>query len=226
MGGMTAETSQTPLSVLLRSLPVFAGPLAEFDPESAPDQPDALFVTWLGEAVAAEVPEPHAMTLSTCDAAGVPDARVLILKDLDAAGWWFATSSASAKGRQLDQRPAAALTFYWPLIGRQVRVRGTVVRASAERSAADFRARSEGARAIALAGRESAPLESRAECAAAVEQSRARLAEHPDLVSEHWTRYAVAPDQVEFWQADKDREHTRVLYRRTPDGWARELLWP
>lgn len=66
----------------------------------------------------------------------------------------------------------------------------------------------------------------RAECAAAVEQSRARLAEYPDLVSEHWTRYAVAPDQVEFWQADKDREHTRVLYRRTPDGWARELLWP
>ncbi|MFD3808599.1 pyridoxamine 5'-phosphate oxidase family protein [Streptomyces sp. NPDC058619] len=39
-------------------------------------------------------------------------------------------------------RPRAALTFYWPLQERQVRVRGTVESASAEQSAADPLARS------------------------------------------------------------------------------------
>ncbi|MDT7765877.1 MAG: pyridoxamine 5-phosphate oxidase [Mycobacterium sp.] len=55
------------------------------------------------------------MTLSTCDACGVPDARILILKAVDDQGWWFATSRAGAKGSQLDEHQAAALTFYWPL---------------------------------------------------------------------------------------------------------------
>jgi pyridoxine/pyridoxamine 5'-phosphate oxidase len=30
----------------------------------------------------------------------------------------------------------------------------------------------------------------------------------------------------EFWQADRDRRHVRLRYRRAGDGWARELLWP
>ena len=58
----------------------------EFDTVTLPSEPAELFGRWLGEAVDHGVPEPHAMTLSTCDADGHPDARVLILKDLDDAG--------------------------------------------------------------------------------------------------------------------------------------------
>ena len=63
------------------------------------------------------------MTLSTVDAAGVPDTRVLILKDVDAGGWHFAISTVSRKGADLAAHPVAALTFYWPEVVRQVRVR-------------------------------------------------------------------------------------------------------
>jgi pyridoxamine 5'-phosphate oxidase len=31
---------------------------------------------------------------------------------------------------------------------------------------------------------------------------------------------------VEFWQGDKQRNHTRLNYRSVEDGWLRELLWP
>ena len=166
------------------------------------------------------------MTLSTCDAGGVPDARILILKDVDEQGWWFATSRVSAKGSQLDEHPAAALTFYWPVQARQVRVRGPVVTGAPERSAADFLARGSSARAIALTGKESQPLADRATCLSAVQVSQARLVAEPDLVLTSWQAYAVDADVVEFWQGDKDRLHTRVQYTRDGREWSHHLLWP
>ncbi|EFV13820.2 pyridoxine/pyridoxamine 5'-phosphate oxidase [Segniliparus rugosus] len=211
---------------LLRSLPVFAGVVRDFDVADVPDDPEALFAAWLRDAVEHGAAEPHAMTLSTVDADGSPDARVLILKDLDDGGWWFATSATSAKGRQLADCPVAALTFYWPEVGRQVRVRGPVVEGSAERGAADFRSRGSAARAVALASRESQPLADRAACEEAVAAARQWLSADPTLVAEGWRVYAVAARSVEFWQADKDRQHARVRYAREADGWSRALLWP
>lgn len=105
-----------------------------------------LFLGWLWEAVEAGVPDPHAMTLSTVAEDGGPDTRVLILKNVDGADWQFAVHVGSPKGRQLADQPRVALTFYWPLRGCHVWVRGTVESASAEQSAAvlarsPFRAR-------------------------------------------------------------------------------------
>ena len=66
------------------------------------------------------------MTLSTVDPAGRPSARVLILRFQEAGCWAFASGSGSRKGKELANTPWAALTFYWPALGRQVRVRGPV----------------------------------------------------------------------------------------------------
>jgi pyridoxamine 5'-phosphate oxidase len=211
----------------LRSLPVFGGLLTELDPDTVPAGPHDLFTQWLHDAVEAGVPEPHAMTLSTCDPDGTPDARVLILKDLDERGWWFASNAASAKGQQLASRSSAALSFYWPQLGRQVRIRGPVTTGTPAQNATDFRARATTARAVALAGHESQPLRDRADCLDAVDTARAQLARDPDLVSPTWTTYAVGARTVEFWQADKDRLHTRIQYQRDDaTTWRRRLLWP
>jgi pyridoxamine 5'-phosphate oxidase len=211
---------------LLRSLPVFSGVIGDFDLDALPADPADLFTRWLQEAVDEGVTEPHAMTVSTVDPTGMPDARTLILKDLDAEGWWFATSADSPKGLQLSRRPVAALTFYWPSVARQVRVRGSVSTGSADTSAADFRSRGRAARAVALASRESEPLTDRATCAQAVADAAARLAGEPDLVAPSWQAYAVVADTVEFWSADKDRQHTRVRYRCHNNTWTHTLLWP
>jgi pyridoxamine 5'-phosphate oxidase len=211
---------------LLRSLPVFAESGGDFDTVTLPDEPTELFGRWLREAVEAGVPEPHAMTLSTCDGEGNPDARILILKNLDEQGWWFATNAESAKGNQLAAHPAAALTFYWPTVARQVRVRGPVVAGSADLNAADFLSRRPDARAVALASAESKPLESRAACELAVADANERLVGDPGLVSPTWQVYIVAAQTVEFWQGDVDRMHTRVRYHRLPDRWEHTLLWP
>jgi pyridoxamine 5'-phosphate oxidase len=222
-----AMTGIRALREVLRELPVLTAVPPPFDLDQVPADPTALFVEWLDGAIEMGVAEPHAMTLSTIDADGAPDARVLILKDVDHRGLWFATSAASRKGRQLEPRPVAAVTFYWPALGRSVRVRGRVTAASPERSAADFRARGLGARAVALATQESRPLASLDECAAAVTTARTVLATDPALVSPEWTLYVVTPEEVEFWQADADRQHTRLCYTRDTDaGWQHGLLWP
>ena len=55
--------------------------------------------------------------------------------------------SRSLKAADLSSNPVAALTFHWPQPVRQVRVRGIVVADPPEVAAADFPARSPGARA-------------------------------------------------------------------------------
>src|SRR4029079_15349394 len=46
---------------------------------------------WLGEAVAAGLPEPNAMVLATADGTGAPSARTVLLKGLDEEGLVFYT---------------------------------------------------------------------------------------------------------------------------------------
>ncbi|GII59763.1 oxidase [Planotetraspora thailandica] len=224
---MSKDTSRD-VRAWLRSLEVFAGPLATFDPAAAPDEPVDLFLSWLTEAVDAELPDPHAMTVSTVDEHGEPWARVLILKNVDVDGWQFAVHADSPKGHQLAVRPSAALTFYWAALGRQVRVRGPVIAEPADRGAADFLARSVPARAEALLGLQSRHLADIAERDRVIDKWRSRVEQEPDLVAEAWTLYTLVPVAIEFWQADKSRVHTRLSYERTAAKapWQRHLLWP
>jgi pyridoxamine 5'-phosphate oxidase len=134
------------MAAWLRSIPSLTGTPPEQDAEPLPDAPEALFERWIRQAVDAGVVEAHGATLATVDADGIPDARTLILKGLGPEGWAFAGPRASAKGAQLAAQPAAALNFWWPAVLRAVRVRGRVVEASTEESAADLAARSAAAR--------------------------------------------------------------------------------
>ncbi|MEU6403078.1 pyridoxal 5'-phosphate synthase [Streptomyces sp. NPDC046985] len=200
--------------------------LPAFDPETAPETPLPLFANWFAEAVAAGEREPHTVSLATSDEEGLPDARIVILHGADAEGWSFATHDDSRKGRQLDARPYAALVFYWPLLGRQVRLRGPVAAAPHEQSRADLHARSTGALAAALTGRQSEVLGSLDDLSRASEAAWEQARRAPETDAPSWTLYRLAPAEAEFFQGDPDRRHVRLRYRRTPDGWRRELLWP
>jgi pyridoxamine 5'-phosphate oxidase len=210
----------------LRAIRVFDGNLPAFDVEQVPDHPATLFTIWLTEAIDAGIAEPHVAVLSTVDGAGHADARALILKDVDEDGWWFASSSAGPKGAQLANNPWAALTWYWPGRGRQVRLRGEVRRGSQDDSAKDFLARATGGRAEALVGRQSQHLVNRGDLTAALAQAEADIVANPDLVAEDWTRYALRAREVQFFQGNPDRQHTRVRYQFSGATWSHSLLWP
>ncbi|GAA3535009.1 pyridoxal 5'-phosphate synthase [Amycolatopsis ultiminotia] len=211
--------------VSLRGWPSFPEQLPDFDPGAAPERPDDLFLAWLTEA-GEHVLAPHAVTLSTVDDDGAPDARVVILKDVGPDGWAVATSSESPKGRQLGANPRAALTFFWPGRGRQVRARGVVMPASAEVSADDFLARPPASKVEAYVGHQSQVLPDPGQLTDAAAEAERWVAQHPDTAPETWTRYLIQPSTVEFWQAAHDRRHLRLRYRRDGSSWVRERLWP
>lgn len=197
--------------------------------DALPADPVTLFLTWLEDAVVAGVVEPHAATLSTVDESGAPDARTLLLKDVTERGWWFSSDLRSPKARQLEARPAAALTFYWREQGRQVRVRGGVERGDVGVTARDFLERSVTARAVAAASRQSEILMNVVEYDEAVRAAAADMEADRMLVSETWQAWCLVPATVEFWHADPGRRHLRVRYRRTPGGdagWRTDALWP
>ncbi|MFH9423021.1 pyridoxal 5'-phosphate synthase [Streptomyces sp. NPDC017529] len=229
-----ADTSGERFRALLRSLRVWDCELPAIDPDPshAPAHPLPLFRQWLREAAEAGVPEPHTMSLATADADGDPNVRTVMLHDADERGWHFATHRGSRKGRDLAARPRAALGFYWPALGRQVRVRGRVAEAGPEESAADLHRRSPGALAAALVGHQSEVLDSYADLERASAAAWDRARREPDAPVPSWTLYVLAPDEVEFFQGDARRRHVRINYRyrgRDNDGdgvWARELLWP
>ncbi|MFJ8593853.1 pyridoxal 5'-phosphate synthase [Streptomyces sp. NPDC093598] len=222
------------LHELLRSLRVWdpeVTNLPSFEPATAPAAPLPLFAEWFAAAVAAGQTEPHTMSLATSDESGLPDVRIVMLHGADAGGWSFASHAGSRKGRHLAGRPYAALGFYWPVLGRQVRVRGPVSAAPSEEAQGDLHARSTGALAAALTGRQSEVLPSLDDLARASESAWERASREPEAPVPSWTLYRLRAEEVEFFQGDERRRHVRLRYRRegqeaAGERWSRELLWP
>jgi pyridoxamine 5'-phosphate oxidase len=201
------------------------GPFPSFDIEKASEYPYQLFLEWFDEAVNNGVHGPHTMTLSTIDCNGSPDSRVLILKDVDEYGWYFASSSQSSKGKQMDANPNVALNFYWSLLGKQVRIRGKVSKMDEEMSAKDFLKRGTVAKAISLIGKQSSILETPCDVDEALVNQLHRIRKNPTLVYPFWTLYKVMAEEVEFWQADEERKHTRLRYSLEGGKWYKKRLW-
>lgn len=212
----------------MRAAPVLAGPLPRFDPGDAPDAPGPLFAAWMDAALADGVPEPHVMTLSTASAAGTPSGRVLMLRGLDTAdcSYVFASDSRSPKGRDLADNPLAALTWYWPAHGRQIRMAGPVTVLGEEATRQDFLGRGETARVGGFTGRMSAPLTGPEEYERERRAALRLVTDQSDRVPATHTVYRLRAREAEFFQADPARFHLRVRYARQPHGWTRTLLWP
>ena len=195
---------------------------------TAADDPLRLFTAWLNEATETEPRDPTAMTLATVDADGAPNARMVLLKGADERGFVFFTNTESAKGRELDGQPSAALVFHWKSSNRQVRVRGPVERVTSEEADTYFATRPKQAQIGAWASKQSSPLESRLafEKAVALFAVKYALGEVPR--PPHWSGYRIVPTQIEFWQERPFRLHDRVEFRRAgPSGaWAKTRLYP
>ncbi|MEC3998569.1 pyridoxamine 5'-phosphate oxidase family protein [Actinacidiphila sp. DG2A-62] len=227
--GDGAAERDAELLARMRAAPVLAGELPRFDPGDAPAAPGPLFARWLERALADRLPEPHVMTLSTAGPGGEPGARVLMLRGVDSAdcAFLFASDARSPKGRDLAANPRAALTFYWPGHGRQIRLTGPVAVLGPEAARQDYLGRSPASRAAGFTGRQSAPLSGPEEYERATREARAHVAADPAAVPATHTVYRLRAREAEFFQADPARGHLRLRYARTADGgWDRTLLWP
>jgi pyridoxamine 5'-phosphate oxidase len=207
----------------LRQLPSVTAEFPYFDTDRAPDEPLALLIEWLEAAIEGGVLQPHAMSIATATVDGHPSNRTLLLKDVDAKSVWFASLSSGPKGLELSENPEAALVLYWREQGRQIRLVGTVEEGPRAVSERDFLQRQPSARARAIAGRQSEPIE---DFDLHLRPALKKLEADPDFVPVDWVAYRLSPWSVEFWQAERERDQVRLRYLREHAGWVKDLLWP
>jgi pyridoxamine 5'-phosphate oxidase len=184
------------------------------------------FQTWIDEVRANGVSEQDAisMTLATAAKTGEPDARIVLLKSFDDRGFVFYTNYQSRKAKELSDNPRACLLFYWAQLWRQVRIEGTVEKASDEDSDEYFQSRPTGSKLGAWTSNQSEVIASR-------EVLEVRFAELQERFGDnvprppHWGGYRVKPNAIEFWQGQENRLHDRLRYRLQQDGsWLIERL--
>ena len=189
------------------------------------DDPIEQFRDWY-ERAEQEVPLAQAMTLATVDADGAPDARMVLLKGYGPEAFRFFTNFDSAKGRQLEAVPRAALVLYWRELDRQVRVRGPVKRLPEADSDEYFASRPRDSQIGAWASPQSESLRDREALDARVHEIEERFSDGGVPRPRFWGGYALRPEEIEFWQGQAGRLHDRFVYTREADGWRLERLAP
>jgi pyridoxamine 5'-phosphate oxidase len=181
------------------------------------------FSLWMEDVVAAGLPEPNAMVLTTLGnpasagspAGDGPRARTVLLKSHDDSGFIFYTNRTSRKGRDLAANPRCCALFPWYALGRQVTVEGTARPLSTQESEPYYHSRGRGSQIGAWASRQSTVLSSRAVLDERVARLEARWPEGTEVpMPDFWGGYLITPDTVEFWQSGQSRLHDRLRYTR------------
>lgn len=193
--------------------------LHTLDEASVAADPFEQFSKWMEEAIAAEVPEPTAMTLSTADGHGRPSSRIVLLKGYDKRGFRFFTNYESRKGRELLNNPFCSLHFFWPELERQVDIAGEASRLSREESEAYFTTRPLASRIGAWASAQSSRLRDRGELEDRALEIARRYPDGDVPLPPFWGGFVVEPSAFEFWQGRASRLHDRICHEKSQTGW-------
>lgn len=190
-----------------------------------PDDPINLFQRWFHEAEEmGNGGEVNAMTVSTIGLDGFPKSRVVLLKKFSEEGFVFFTNYHSEKGKAIAANPNVCLSFFWPVMERQVIIKGTAEKTSETVSDNYFDSRPEGSRLGAIASDQSETIPSREYIDGKLQELEKSI---PDIKRpDHWGGYIVKPVEVEFWQGRPNRLHDRIRYKLSTIDWEISRLAP
>jgi pyridoxamine 5'-phosphate oxidase len=181
------------------------------------ENPIAQFTLWMDQAIAAQTPDPSAMTVATVDKSGQPSQRIVLLKQLDDRGFVFFTNLNSRKAEELKQNPKISLHFPWHFLERQVKVCGTAEQLSVSEVLKYFVTRPRDSQLGAWASHQSRPISSRALLLQQFDAMKHKFSQGEIPVPDFWGGFRVKPHQIEFWQGGAARLHDRFQYNLQPD---------
>ena len=200
--------------------------LRSFLEAEAASNPFVQFTEWWNDALASNIDEVNAMTLATVNAAGKPSARIVLLKGMSEQGYEFYTNYESHKAKEMAANSNVALVFFWKELERQIRIEGTVRKASEDVSDIYFNSRPEESRIGAWSSPQSKIIPSRETLEKNVLDIKDKFEGKEITRPTFWGGYTVEPILFEFWQGRSNRLHDRIEYVQNETGWIKIRLAP
>ena len=198
----------------------------DFSEKTVDQNPFVQFNAWYSDHLRSGVAIPEAMTLATAFADGRVSARTVLLKGFNESGFVFFTNYKSRKGNQLSSNPYAALLFYWPESGRQIRMEGTTEIISEKESELYFNTRPRESQLSAWASQQSSVITDRKYLDDSYKYFKDKFNEVSVPKPLHWGGFRLSPEWFEFWQNGLFRLHDRLTYTKKKAIWVIERLAP
>jgi pyridoxamine 5'-phosphate oxidase len=198
----------------------------ELSRESLASDPFAQFKLWMDQALAADIIDPTAMSLSTLGADGKLWSRMVLLKGFDHRGLVFYTNLGSRKALDIDSNSQVCLHFPWLQMDRQVIVAGRAERLGDAEVEKYFASRPRASQLAAWASQQSTPIESRQQLQQQYDALEQKYTGAEIPLPNFWGGYLVVPSEMEFWQGGENRLHDRFRYALSGDQWQITRLSP
>jgi pyridoxamine 5'-phosphate oxidase len=194
--------------------------------ESVDPNPFTQFDIWYREHLSSGIAIPDSFSLGTAAAGGNVSVRTVLLKDFGEEGFVFFTNYHSRKSLQLSSNKNAAMLFYWPESGRQVRIEGIVVRVPEAYSDSYFNTRPRESQLSAWASNQSTVIPDRSYLEKKYEYYKEKFSGAEVVRPSHWGGFRIIPSWFEFWSNDEFRLHDRITYSRENEVWVIKRLAP
>ncbi len=184
------------------------------------------FDLWYRERLESGIEIPNAVSLATSTPNGKVSVRTILLKGYDDQGFAFFTNYNSRKASDLLSNHRAAMLFYWPESGRQVRIEGVTIRIPEEESDEYFKTRPRESQIAAWASDQSSVIPDRQYLEREFESYKAIFSEKEVERPEYWGGFRLIPTWFEFWQERAFRLHDRLTYTKKENKWIIQRLAP
>lgn len=188
--------------------------------------PIVQFGSWFREQLTTDIEIPDTVSLGTSSAEGKVSVRTVLLKGFNESGFVFFTNYNSKKGQQLSSNRRAALLFYWPESGRQVRIEGVANKVTEEESASYFKTRPRESQLASWASEQSTVIPDRQYLESRYGFFTEKFNSIPVEKPPHWGGFRLVPEWFEFWENGDFRLHDRLTYSKRKGLWVIERLAP
>ena len=168
----------------------------------------------------------NGMTVSTVGEDQRPSSRVVLLKKFTDDGLFFYTNYKSKKGQDISKNNNVSVNFWWRELQVQIRISGTISKASRQESEEYFNLRPKGSRISAIVSKQSEEIDSFESFQKKVEEAINSLEEKDIKLPDHCGMYKIIPNQIEIWKEGEFRRHERTLFKLEGKKWFKSYLSP
>ena len=181
----------------------------------------------LEEAESANLVDWNAMNIASVDQMNQPSSRMVLLKKISDDGLVFYTNYNSRKGKEIELNPKVAVNFWWRELKKQIRIEGSIEKASEEDSDNYFNSRPLKSRVSAIISNQSSMISSYEDLKNQIDNYLEQNDESSIKRPDHCGLYVVIPNAVELWEERDNRTHERLKYILSDDQkWSSHLLSP